>query len=90
MVVFNTEYFSTLDRGYYTKEARDEAVSRGVSVDFPEPVEQVTSLTARDIGTSEADIGQGTPLQHIQAAIRQGAAKVEFTFFGTNKSGAKK
>src|SRR3989338_5302395 len=87
MAIFNTEYFNTLDRGYYTAASKSEAVERGSYVDFPEASEPITNLTALEIGSSEADIGGGTPLQKLQAAIRQGSAKVEFTFFGQGKSG---
>jgi len=83
-MIFNTEYYSTLDKGFYHK-GPDDLTAREIA--FPEPNEQVTNLTMREIGSSEADIGNGTPLQHIQAAIRQGSAKVEFTFFGSGKSG---
>ncbi|GIU69550.1 MAG: hypothetical protein KatS3mg002_0786 [Candidatus Woesearchaeota archaeon] len=87
MVIFNTEYYNTLDKGYYNLSAMEEAKEKGIYSDFPEPREQVTNLTALDIGSSEADIGGGTPLQKLQAAIRAGSAKVEFTFFGSGKSG---
>lgn len=86
-MVFNTEYYTTLDRGYYSPPAMVNAQERGIYSDFPEPKEQITNLTALEIGSSEADIGGGTPLQKLQAAIRAGSAKVEFTFFGTGKSG---
>lgn len=85
-MTFNTEYYSTLDRGYYHTSPKDPLLEPS-PVEFPEQSKSTTTLTAREIGSSEADIGQGTPLQHIQAAIRQGTAKVEFTFFGTGKSG---
>ncbi len=86
-MVFNTEYYTTLDRGYYSTPAMIDAKEKGIYADFPEPKEQITNLTALDIGSSEADIGGGTPLQKLQAAIRAGSAKVEFTFFGSGKSG---
>lgn len=86
-MVFNTEYYTTLDRGYYSTPAMVSAKEKGIYADFPEPKEQITNLTALDIGSSEADIGGGTPLQKLQAAIRAGSAKVEFTFFGSGKSG---
>jgi len=79
-VIFNTEYFNTLDRGYYQSKG-------GLYVDTPIEKEPVVNLGPREIGSSEADIGQGTPLQKFDAAIRQGSAKVEFTFFGKGKSG---
>lgn len=87
MVVFNTEYYTTLDRGYYSKDAMIDAKEKGIYTDFPEYKEQITNLTGLDIGSSEADIGGGTPLQKIQAGIRSGSAKIEFTFFGSGKSG---
>lgn len=87
MATFNTEYFNTLDRGYYNTAAAADAKDSGIYSDFPEPKEQITNLTGLDIGSSEADIGGGTPLQKLQAAIRAGSAKVEFTFFGSGKSG---
>lgn len=87
MVIFNTEYYSTLDRGYYSDAALADAKQSGTFSEFPEPKEQITNLTALDIGSSEADIGGGTPLQKLQAGIRAGSAKIEFTFFGAGKSG---
>ncbi len=79
-MIFNTEYYSTLDRGYYN-------ASKGKYVDDPVLKEPITNLTPFEMGSSEADIGGGTPLQKFDAAIRQGSAKVEFTFFGQGKSG---
>ena len=72
-MVFNTEYYTTLDRGYYNAPAMLNAKEKGIYADFPEPKEQITNLTALDIGASEADIGGGTPLQKLQAAIRAGS-----------------
>jgi len=83
MAFFN-EYYSTLDRGYY----HTAPYQNPNPVEFPEPHEQITNLTGYDIGSSEADIGQGNPMQHLQAAIRAGSAKMEFTFFGSSKSGS--
>ncbi len=78
---FKTDYYNALDRGYY----HADNVAEGKMSEM-EASEKITDLTAIDIGTSEAGIDGATPLQHLQAAIKQGAAKMEFTFFGQGKS----
>ena len=78
-MVFNTEYYSTLDRGFYhTEQYKDP-----IEVEFPEPSEQSTNLTAKEIGTGLNPMQY--PLEALKAKIREGAAKVELTFMGTGK-----
>ena len=81
-MVFNTEYYSTLDRGFYHKNPPG---AEPESVDFPEPREQITELTNREIGTTaDANI---YPITALQAKIREGVGRVEMTFLGTGKGG---
>jgi len=58
MAIFNTEYYNTLDRGYYNKSAMLDAKEKGIYADFPEQREQITNLTALDIGSSEEQVLQ--------------------------------
>jgi len=54
-------------------------------MDFPDPVEQISNLTYREVGTTvDANIN---PIQGMNAKIREGAAKLEMGFFGTGKGG---
>lgn len=81
-MAFNTEYYNTLDRGYYhyPKPNADP-----VSVEFPEPVEPISNLTYREVGTTiDANVN---PIQGMNAKIREGAARLEMGFFGTGKGG---
>ena len=87
MTIFNTEYFTTLDRGYYTKQTEQAAKDNGTFIggDFPEANPVQTNLTANEIGTTMAP--DTYPIQELQAKIRQGAAKLEIAFSGAGKSG---
>jgi len=89
MTTFNIDYFNTLDRGYYHKDAATEISGSNVSVDFPEDnladKGQGTKLTAREIGTTMAP--DTYPIQELNAKIRQGVAKLEIAFAGAGKSG---
>jgi sugar phosphate isomerase/epimerase len=87
MTIFNTEYFTTLDRGYYSPETMAESKRKETfaGTDFPEANPVGTKLTAREIGTTMAP--DTYPLQELQAKIRQGAAKLEMEFSGAGKSG---
>ncbi len=88
MAVFNVDYFTTLDRGYYNPQNIADAKERGQSLgttDFPEANEIGTELTAREIGTTMAP--DTYPIQELQAKIRQGVAKLEIAFAGAGKSG---
>jgi len=87
MAIFNTEYFTTLDRGYYSPQTVHEAKMNGTYIggDFPEGNPIGTELTAREIGTTMAP--DTYPIQELQAKIRQGVAKLEIAFAGAGKSG---
>ena len=88
MTIFNTEYFTTLDRGYYSPQTIAEAKRDGTFIgggEFPEANPVGTTLTAREIGTTMAP--DTYPVQELQAKIRQGAAKLEIAFAGAGKSG---
>src|SRR3989339_1595544 len=82
MVVFNTDYYTALDRGFYHQESKWGPPSE---VEFPETEEQATNLTPREIGTTvDANIN---PINAVQAKIREGVMKLEIPFFGTGKGG---
>jgi len=89
MTIFNVDYFTTLDRGYYSEQTISNAKQKGNfsgSGDaFPEANPVGTELTAREIGTTMAP--DTYPIQELQAKIRQGAAKLEIAFAGAGKSG---
>jgi sugar phosphate isomerase/epimerase len=88
MAIFNIDYFTTLDRGYYSPETANESRKAGTFVaadDFPEGNPIGTKLTAREIGTTMAP--DTYPLQELNAKIRSGAAKLEIEFGGAGKSG---
>ncbi|MGV8171551.1 MAG: TIM barrel protein [Candidatus Woesearchaeota archaeon] len=87
MTIFNVDYFTTLDRGYYSPETMDASKKAGTfaGTDFPEGNPIGTALTNRDIGTTMAP--DTYPVQELQAKIRQGAAKLEIEFSGAGKSG---
>ena len=80
-MAFSTEYYSTLDRGFYHKEQYQEPVP----VDFPEPSEPISNLTLKNIGTTiDFNIN---PVQALGAKIREGAARLEMGFSGMGKGG---
>ncbi|MGV8141433.1 MAG: TIM barrel protein [Candidatus Woesearchaeota archaeon] len=87
MAIFNIDYFTTLDRGYYSPETMKASMNAGtyVGTDFPEATPVSTKLTAREIGTTMAP--DTYPLQELQAKIRTGALKLEMEFGGAGKSG---
>jgi sugar phosphate isomerase/epimerase len=87
MAVFNIDYFTTLDRGYYSPENIKESKNAGTfaGTDFPEAEPIGTKLTGTEIGTTMAP--DTYPLQELQAKIRTGAAKLEMEFGGAGKSG---
>jgi len=87
MTIFNIDYFTTLDRGYYTEKTAEFAKNSGTYIggDFPEANPVGTELTAREIGTTMAP--NTYPVQELQAKIRQGIAKLEIAFSGAGKSG---
>jgi sugar phosphate isomerase/epimerase len=87
MAIFNIDYFSTLDRGYYNSQTIEDSKKAGTfaGTDFPEGNPQGTSLTPMEIGTTMAP--DTYPVQELQGKIRQGAAKLEIAFSGAGKSG---
>jgi len=87
MTIFSTEYFTTLDRGYYSQQTISEAKRDGTYIggEFPEANPVDSKLTAREIGTTMAP--DTYPIQELQAKIRQGVAKLEIAFAGAGKSG---
>lgn len=88
MTIFNVDYFTTLDRGYYSPETMAESKKAGTfaGTDFPEgSLTPETTLTGREIGTTMAP--DTYPIQELQAKIRQGVAKLEIAFSGAGKSG---
>jgi sugar phosphate isomerase/epimerase len=89
MTIFNVDYFTTLDRGYYSPQTIADAKKQGnfggEGSAFPEANPIGTELTAREIGTTMAP--DTYPIQELQAKIRQGAAKLEIAFAGAGKSG---
>jgi sugar phosphate isomerase/epimerase len=83
-MAFNTEYYSTLDRGFYHQDPQ-KPFADVEEISFPESTEQGTQLTMREIGTTaDANV---YPLQALQAKIREGVGRVEMTFLGTGKGG---
>jgi hypothetical protein len=81
-MVFNTEYYTTLDRGYHHYPTPN---AEPVAMDFPEPVESISNFTYKEVGTTvDANIH---PIQGMNAKIREGAARLEMGFFGTGKGG---
>jgi len=55
MTIFNIDYFTTLDRGYYTEKTAEFAKNNGTYIggDFPEANPIGTELTAREIGKNK-------------------------------------
>lgn len=82
---FQTGYYNSLDRGYYSSGSIEDNKSAVSGESFSEEDKHVTDLTARDIGTTID--ANANPTQALNAKIREGAAKLEFVFLGTGKGG---
>ncbi|MFH1174929.1 MAG: TIM barrel protein [archaeon] len=76
-MIFNTNYYHSLDQNYFSAE-------KEAAVPFPQQEQAIEGMQLNEIGTST------NPMEHVlnsvQAKIKEGAGKIEFSFMGKGKS----